>query len=201
MSRTVEQLIIYPPSRVSSIVQRTTNLLFLNEVIEDAARAAGAVVTGMLRAGINKVTATNHSFRVSVGERANSSMNDWDLIERALEKQSVRLDVVGVDVSFHASTPAHWEADRKKLPATRHSDWFYTLQIARHLAGQLSAETSPEFLDVRGRCAECRRLMTTSRPCVYSSTDRYLSLNRKESRFCFSSYFEIGPEGGALRII
>jgi hypothetical protein len=53
-----------------------------------------------------------------VSERANSSINEWNLIEYAIEKGSVRLDVVGVDGSFHSSTPAHWDANRKKLPLT-----------------------------------------------------------------------------------
>jgi hypothetical protein len=197
---TVEQLTIYPPSRVSSIAQRTTNLLFLNEVIKDAARAAGAVVTGTLRAGIVKVTATNHSFRVSVGERANSSMNDWDLIERALEKESVRLDVVGVNVSFHTSTPARWEADRKKPLLTRHSDWFTRSKYQDTWQANVVLNYSPNSWASEG-CAECRHFTANSRPSVYSSTNRYLSLNRKESRFCFSSYFEIGLRGEALRSI
>lgn len=182
------------------MVQRTTNLLLFNGVIKDAARAAGAVVAGMLRAGINKVTATNHSFRVSVGKRANSSMNDWDLIERALEKESVRLDVVGVNVSFHTSTPARWEADRKKPPLTRHSDWFTRSKYRDTWQANVVLNYSPNSW-ASERCADCRRLTANSRACVCGSTNRYLSLNRKESRFCFSSYFEIGLRGEALRSI
>src|SRR5690349_17085557 len=79
------------------------NHMTLGEVIRDTARTAGAVVTGMSRAHIRKVTTTNHSFRISVGERANSSTNERDLIEHAIEKESIRLDVVGVDVRFHSS--------------------------------------------------------------------------------------------------
>jgi hypothetical protein len=154
----------------------------------------------MSRAGIRKVTATNHAFRIPVRERANRSMNEWDLMERALEKGSVRLDVVGVDVSFHSSTSARWEADRKKPPLTRHSDWFTRSKYKDTRQANVVLNYSPNSWASEG-CANCRRLTANSRTCVYDSTNRYLSLNRKESRFCFSSYFKIGLRGEALRSI
>jgi hypothetical protein len=151
----------------------------LGEVIRDTARTAGAVVTGMSRrAGIRKVTTTNHSFRIWVGERANSSMNEWDLIEHAIEKESIRLDVVGVDVRFHSSTLAHWEADRKKLPATRPFDRFYTLQYQDVWQANLVLNYPPNSWasdDVARRLPplDAKRVSMTRQIAI-------LSLNRKE---------------------
>jgi hypothetical protein len=154
----------------------------------------------MSRAGIRKVTATNHAFRIPVRERVNSSMNEWDLMERVVEKGSVRVDVVGVDVSFHSSTSARWEADCKKPPLACHSDWFTRSKYQDTWQAIVVLNYSPKSWGSES-CADCRRLTANSRTCVYDSTNRYLSLNRKEPRFCFSSYFEIGLRGEALRSI
>jgi hypothetical protein len=137
---------------------------------------------------------------VLASERANSSMTKWNLLVLAIEKEGVRLDVVGVNVSFHTSTPARWEADRKKPLLTRHSDWFTRSKYQDTWQANVVLNYSPNSWASEG-CAECRRLTANSRRCVYDSTNRYLSLNRKESRFCFSSYFEIGLRGEALRSI